>query len=173
VDDLTVAGSGRYVRVYGTQRALTQYGYSLWDFNVYGNPGDPPPPGSIISRNRPTATSSVESGSVHVGANAVDGNTGTRWSSLYADPQWISVDLGSVRSISRVRLQWEAAYGRAYQIQVSADNANWTTISSTTTGDGGVDDVNVSSSGRWVRIYGTQRATQWGYSLWEFDVYGT
>jgi hypothetical protein len=173
VDDLTVTGSGRYVRVYGTQRALTQYGYSLWDFNVYGNPGDPPPPGSIISRNRPTTTSSVESGSSHVGANAVDGNTGTRWGSVYTDPQWISVDLGSVRSISRVRLQWETAYGRAYQIQVSNDNSNWTPIYSTTTGDGGVDDVNVTGSGRWVRIYGTQRATQWGYSLWEFDVYGT
>ena len=83
------------------------------------------------------------------------------------------MDLGSVRSISRVRLQWEAAFGRAYQIQVSNDNSTWTNISSTTTGDGGVDDVTVSGSGRYVRIYGTQRATQWGYSLWEFDVYGT
>jgi hypothetical protein len=24
-----------------------------------------------------------------------------------------------------------------------------------------------------VRMYGTQRATQYGYSLWEFQVYGT
>jgi hypothetical protein len=108
-----------------------------------------------------------------VGANAVDGNTGTRWSSLYSDPQWISIDLGSVRTVNRVRLQWETAYGRAYQIQVSNDNANWTTISSTTTSDGGVDDVVATGSGRWVRIFGTARATQWGYSLWEFDVYGT
>jgi hypothetical protein len=46
-------------------------------------------------------------------------------------------------------------------------------VFSTTTGDGGVDDLNVTGSGRWVRIYGTQRATQWGYSLWEFDVFGT
>jgi hypothetical protein len=49
----------------------------------------------------------------------------------------ISVDLGSVANISRVRLQSEAAYGRAYQIQTSTNNSTWTTISSTTTSDGG------------------------------------
>jgi hypothetical protein len=31
-----VSGSGRYVRMYGTQRT-TQYGYSLWEFGVYGS----------------------------------------------------------------------------------------------------------------------------------------
>ncbi|SNT65116.1 hypothetical protein SAMN05216276_11662, partial [Streptosporangium subroseum] len=29
-------GTGRYVRVNGTQRA-TAYGYSLWEFEVYGS----------------------------------------------------------------------------------------------------------------------------------------
>ncbi|GII27047.1 ThuA domain-containing protein [Planotetraspora mira] len=172
VDDVTVSGTGRYVRVYGTQRALTQYGYSLWDLNVYGTPvaGG----GTLLSQGRPTATSSVETGNVLVGANAVDGNAATRWGSLYADPQWISVDLGSSRSISRVRLNWEAAYGKAYQIQTSPDNANWTNVYSTTTSDGGVDDVTVSGTGRYVRVYGTQRAlTPYGYSLWELQVYGT
>ncbi|WP_020523840.1 ThuA domain-containing protein [Catelliglobosispora koreensis] len=169
VDDVTVTGTGRYVRVYGTQRA-TQWGYSLWDFNVYGTPATGP---TLLSRNRPTATSSVESGGVLVGANAVDGNTGTRWGSLYADPQWISVDLGSTRQISRVRVNWETAFGRAYQIQTSPDNANWTTVYTTATSDGGVDDVTVTGTGRYVRVYGTQRATQWGYSMWELDIYGS
>ncbi len=169
VDDVTVTGTGRYVRFYGTQRA-TQWGYSLWDFSVYGTPATGP---TLLSRNRPTATSSVESGGVLVGANAVDGNTGTRWGSLYADPQWISVDLGSTRQISRVRVNWETAFGRAYQIQTSPDNANWTTIYTTATSDGGVDDVTVTGTGRYVRVYGTQRATQWGYSMWELDIYGS
>jgi hypothetical protein len=168
VDDLTVAGTGRYVRVYGTQRGLTQYGYSLWDLNVYGTPSG----ATVLSRNRPVTVSSTEAGG-NVAANAVDGNAATRWSSLYADPQWITVDLGSVRPVSRVRLQWEVAYGRAYQVQISNDNANWTNLSSTTTGDGGVDDLTVAGTGRYVRVYGTARATQWGYSLFEFDVYGT
>src|SRR5947209_19127105 len=44
-------------------------------------------------------------------------------------------------------------------------------IYSTTTGTGGVQTLNVSGSGRYVRMYGTQRATQWGYSLWEFIIH--
>jgi hypothetical protein len=116
----------------------------------------------------------VEAGSPHVAANAVDGNPATRWGSAYADPQWISVDLGTTRTINRVKLTWEAAYARAYQIQTSPDGAAWTTVSGTTTGDGGVDDVSLTGTGRYVRVYGTQRAlTQYGYSLWEFEVYGS
>jgi len=58
-------------------------------------------------------------------------------------------------------------------VQTSGDGNSWTTISSTTTGSGGVQDLSVSGSGRYVRMNGTQRATQYGYSLWEFQVYGT
>ncbi|MET7403809.1 discoidin domain-containing protein [Dactylosporangium sp. NPDC005572] len=171
VDDVTLSGSGRYVRVFGMQRGLPQYGYSLWDLNVYGTAVST---STLLSQGRPVTVSSVETGDVLVGANAVDGNTATRWGSQYSDPQWITVDLGSTRSISRVRLNWEAAYGKAYQIQTSPDNTTWTTIYSTTTGDGGIDDVNLTGSGRYVRINGTQRGlAQYGYSLWELEVYGS
>ncbi len=68
---------------------------------------------------------------------AFDNDAQTRWSSLYSDPQWIYVDLGSTKPIKRVSLDWETAYGRSYNIQTSNDAVNWTTIYSTTTGDGG------------------------------------
>ena len=103
----------------------------------------------------------------------MDGNSSTRWSSQFSDPQWIYVDLGATHTISKVVLNWEAAYGKAYQIQTSNDATNWTTIFSTTTATGGVQTLTVSGSRRYVRMYGTQRATQYGYSLWEFQVYGT
>jgi hypothetical protein len=70
-------------------------------------------------------------------------------------------------------LNWEAAYATAYQIQTSNDGSTWTTIYSTTAGTGGVQTLNVTGSGRYVRMNGTARATQYGYSLWEFGVYGT
>jgi hypothetical protein len=105
-------------------------------------------------------------------ASAVDGNTGTRWASTFSDPQWIYVDLGATRQVSRVLLNWEAAYGRSYQIQSSNDAVNWSTFYTTTTGDGGIDDFTTSGSGRYIRMYGTVRGTAWGYSLWEFQVYG-
>jgi beta-glucanase (GH16 family) len=167
-DDLAVSGTGRYIRMNGTQRA-TPYGYSLWEFAVRGTPGGG---ATLLSAGHPAASSSNENSSFGP-ANAVDGNTGTRWSSAFSDPQWIRVDLGASHTISRVVLNWEAAYGRAYQIQTSPDGNAWTTIFSTTTGDGGTDDLAVSGTGRFVRMNGTVRATQYGYSLWEFQVFGT
>jgi beta-glucanase (GH16 family) len=167
VDDLAVSGTGRYIRMNGTQRG-TPYGYSLWEFAVNGTPGG----SSLLSQGRPASASTLENATFPA-ANAFDGNTGTRWSSAFADPQWIQVDLGASHGISRVLLNWEAAFGRAYQIQTSPDGNTWTTIFSTTTGDGGIDDLSVSGNGRFVRMNGTQRGTPYGYSLWEFQVYGS
>src|SRR5579859_3821466 len=127
--------------------------------------------GTLLSQNRPATASSLES-AAYPAANAVDGNTTTRWSSAFSDPQWLYVDLGTVATINQVVLNWEAAYGKQYQIQVSNDAATWTTIFTQTNGAGGVETLNVSGSGRYVRMYGTQRATGYGYSLWEFPVHG-
>jgi F5/8 type C domain/Ricin-type beta-trefoil lectin domain/Putative Ig domain len=123
-----------------------------------------------VALNQPTTASSVQSASFPASA-ATDGNLGTRWSSAFADPQWLQVDLGSVQSICQVVLDWETAYATAFQIQVSNDGTNWTTIYSTTSGTGGTQTLNVSGSGRYIRMYGTARATQYGYSLWEFQVF--
>ena len=137
-------------------------------------PGRRPCPGPVVllSQGRPVTASSVQPGSTWVAANAVDGNTGTRWSSDFSDPQWLEVDLGATHSITKVVLDWETAYAVAFQIQVSDDGTTWTDIYSTTSGSGGSQTLPVSGSGRYVRMYGTQRATQWGYSLWEFQIFG-
>src|SRR5204863_55315 len=82
------------------------------------------------------------------------------------------VDLGSVQPVCRVTLIWEAAYATGFRIQVSSDNSTWTSIYSTTTGTGGTQTLNVSGSGRYIRMYGTARATGYGYSLWEFEAFG-
>ena len=170
---LNVSGSGRYIRMYGTARA-TQYGYSLWEFQVYGTSsgGGGGCPTANLALNQPTTASSVQSATFPASA-ATDGNLGTRWSSAFSDPQWLEVDLGSTRTICKVGLAWETAYATAFQIQTSTDGSTWTTIYSTTTGTGGTQTLNVSGSGRYIRMYGTARATQYGYSLWEFQVYGS
>jgi beta-glucanase (GH16 family) len=171
IDDLAVTGTGRYIRMNGTARA-TAYGYSLWVFSVNGTPSSGGGGATLLSQGHPATASSTENAGTPASA-AVDGNTGTRWSSAFSDPQWLRVDLGASHTISRVVLNWEAAYARAFQVQTSADGNSWTTIFSTTTGTGGVQDLSVSGSGRYVRVNGTQRATQYGYSLWEFQVYGS
>jgi hypothetical protein len=131
-----------------------------------------PGPVVLLSQGRPVTASSVQPDSSWVAANAVDGNTGTRWSSDFSDPQWLEIDLGATHSITKVVLDWEIAYAVAFQIQVSDDGTTWTDIYSTTSGSGGSQTLPVSGSGRYVRMYGTQRATQWGYSLWEFQIFG-
>ena len=195
VQALTVSGSGRYVRMNGTGRT-TQYGYSLWEFEIYGTLATgatatftrtntqtgptatfsrTPTPGTStnLALNKPVTCSSIENAGTPC-ASGVDGNTGTRWSSLASDPQWIQVDLGSTATIGSVKLTWEAAYATAFQIQTSTSATGpWTNIYSTTTGTGGVQTINAAGSGRYIRMNGTGRATAYGYSLWEFEVYGT
>ncbi|MFI6425686.1 discoidin domain-containing protein [Promicromonospora sp. NPDC050880] len=125
-----------------------------------------------LSQGRPVTTSSTEF-DWSTGAAAVDGDPGTRWSSAAADNQWIRIDLGSVQAIDRVVLDWETAYASGFRIETSADGAAWSTIYSTTTGTGGDQNLDVDGSGRYLRLWATQRATQWGVSLWELQVFGT
>ena len=146
VQTLTVSGSGRYVRMYGTVRA-TGYGYSLWEFEIYvpgGATNTPTPTATLPAATStptctntalpPTATATVGGcGTTNIAMNktatsssnenagttpnlAVDGSTTTRWSSAFSDPQWIQIDLGSTQTICHVKLNWETAYGKSYQI---------------------------------------------------------
>jgi F5/8 type C domain/Beta-1,3-glucanase len=128
--------------------------------------------GGNLALNHPATASSTENGTLPASA-AVDGNAGTRWSSAFSDPQWIQVDLGGTATVCQVVLNWEAAYGQSFQVQISANGTSWTNLYSTTTGAGGVQTLDVTGSGRYVRVYGTARGTPYGYSLWELGVYGT
>jgi hypothetical protein len=106
--------------------------------------------------------------------HATDGLMDTRWSSAYADDQWISIDLGAQKAFDRVILHWEAAYGKAYELQVSEDGQRWTTVHTKINGTGGTEEVSFPSvEARYVRMLGKTRATEWGFSLWEFEVYNS
>jgi alpha-tubulin suppressor-like RCC1 family protein len=138
---------------------------------------------TLLSQGRPATASSEESASFPASA-AVDGDLETRWSSEPGvDPEWLQVDLGYVATISHVVLYWETAFSTHFQIQTSTDDTNWTTIYSITDWTGptftsrpigmiGEQILNVTGSGRYVRMFAIARATQYGDSLWEFQVYG-
>jgi fibronectin type 3 domain-containing protein len=135
-------------------------------------PGGTTGGGSNLALGRVTTASSVQGTGTPASA-ATDGNTATRWSSAFSDPQWLQVDLGATHTITQVVLMWESAFAKAYQIQVSPDGVNWTSIYATTAGPGGTETLNVTGTGRYIRMFGTQRASQFGYSLWEFQVHGS
>ncbi|AGZ44159.1 discoidin domain-containing protein [Actinoplanes friuliensis] len=123
-----------------------------------------------LSAGRSATASSATAG--NTAAKAVDGDSGTRWESAQGlDPQWLQVDLGSAQALGRVELDWERAAAKSYSLQLSDDGQTWRTVYSTTTSAGGKQSVPVSGTGRFVRMYGTARTTQYGYSLYEFGVY--
>jgi enediyne biosynthesis protein E4 len=104
--------------------------------------------------------------------NAIDGDAGSRWSSAFKDPQWIMVVMDSIHTIGGVTLDWESAYGRQYEIQVSTDSAAWRTVYSELKGNGGKDSLSFAPvQARYVRLNGSKRGTSYGYSLYEVNIY--
>lgn len=128
-----------------------------------------------IALSKPVTVSSVED-TGYPGSNAVDGNTSTRWSSSFNDNQWIQIDLQQTYTIQGVSLNWEAASGKDYRIDISNDGTTWTTVKTMTSMPAGarIDPISgLSGAGRYIRMYGLTRTTPYGFSLYEFEVNGT
>lgn len=107
--------------------------------------------------------------------NAIDGAPNSRWASEFSESEWIVVDLGAEKSVKKVVLTWEAAYGEGYEIQVSADGEAWTTAYAVDDEDGGRDEIALpeGATARFLRVLGTRRGLpSCGYSLYEIEVYG-
>ena len=107
-----------------------------------GSPPPPPPPpppsGTNLALGKVVTASS--SASAFAASFVADGNGSTRWASPASDPQWVEIDLGAVFQIARVVLNWEAAFGSDYEIQVSMDGVNWTQALLVVGGPGGLED---------------------------------
>jgi beta-glucanase (GH16 family) len=124
-----------------------------------------------LALNKEVVASSKE-GDLYKEAYAVDGDAESRWASSFSDPQWIYVDLGATYQVNQVILNWESAYASAYEVQVSHNACSWETVRSEFLANGEIDELDISGIGRYVRIYGTARGTEYGYSLFELEVYG-
>ena len=127
-------------------------------------------PAENLALNKTVVVSSFES-SDYIGRYAVDGDYTTRWSSLFTDPQTFTLDLGLVEHFNQIRITWETAFGKEYVIEVSEDGSNWNRIIEQTNGFGGIEKWNTEANARYIRLTGTKRGTEWGYSIYEFEVY--
>lgn len=139
--------------------------------------------GTNVALNKPATSSSTDGfllpsrafdGSVAKGATAKDDS---RWSSAHGmDQQYLMVDIGSPHDIKCLSINWETAAATNYNIEVS-DTANGTfkKIAEVTNGVPGIKIIdNVSNaSGRFVKLNGVTRSTIYGFSVWEFGVFGT
>lgn len=103
--------------------------------------------------------------------NAIDGSMSTRWSSAFEDNQWLQIDLGQARNIYGLTIYWETAYATVYNVQISNNAADWTTVYSEPSGNGGTDDINFTEqSMHYIRINCVDRSTQYGSSIWEVEL---
>jgi beta-glucosidase len=121
---------------------------------------------------RKTVSVTSSEGPGYGGENAVDGNMGTRWSSMYSDPQALVIDLGAKYYVSDIALYWEYAYAKEYIIKVLTDGTNWVDVWHEVDGKGGLECITLGVNARKIMLLGLQRATQYGYSLYEFEVHG-
>lgn len=135
----------------------------------------PNPVAPNLAYQRPVTVTSTEPNSTNTADKAVDANGTTRWSSAYANNQSIYVDLGATYNVNRVRLAWESAYARDYQVQVSTNGTTWTTIKDVwnKTSASADDHTGLNATARYVKVYCINRATSYGFSLYELEVYGT
>lgn len=181
---------GRYLRMQGVTRS-TNYGYSIFEIQAYsggsaGTPTDPTTPDNPttpdpvqVDPTKPgvtikpvTAMSSKVENPANAAVYAIDGKTSTRWSSdaKDGDGAWIQFDFGAKTQVGYMKLLWENAYGKAYDLLVSDDGQNFTKIRSVTDGKGGTEEFfNLGVNARYLRLQGVARATQYGYSLFEVE----
>ncbi len=115
-------------------------------------------------------TSKASSGNANL---AFDGNTGTRWESEKADPQWIYVDLGEAKEIDKVGFVWEGAYASKYYVQISDNGEDWKTVAVVRASDAKTVSIDLEKTykTRYVKMLGTKRGTIYGYSIWEMAVW--
>ena len=187
-EDLNITANARYVRVYMTKKALEAYGYSLYEFEVYGKDGITKRPvdyGENLALNKNATASSLrdvwwmydDNGVIDqtsvLAKNAVDGNDNSYWTSGEKDNQWFMVDLGANYDIGRVEIDWSSDAGKMYDIQVSKDGGNWTTLYRQLKGYGNeVANIELYANARYVRMYGYTRVESGsGFSIKEMKVY--
>ena len=162
VSDFTVEAEVNYMGAVPEKNISNNKKSSV--FKVYDTP-----PQNLVLRKNIIASSSEGAGLE--GDKAVDGNYGTRWSSQFSDPQWLIIDFGTVQDFNQIKLFWETAFGKEYIIQISDDAIGWMDLVHQTNGAGSIEKWDVQASARYLRIYGTKRGTEWGYSLYEVEVY--
>jgi hypothetical protein len=126
---------------------------------------------SVCAYEYELTASSCEDHALYGPENIFDQDHSTRWSSRFADDEWLEIDLGHVRDVAGFILYWEDAYALDYSVHVSLDRKTWQKAYETKKGDGGRDEFYFRpQQARFIRFVFFKRATGWGFSLWEIEL---
>ncbi len=122
--------------------------WGLWDGDIGAAPSSPPaapttPPLTPavaampnLAANRPASASSTQSSDTRP-ARAVDGNPVTAWVPKARTAQWWRVDLGGMRQVGTVDVDWAAGQSRSYRVEVSANGRRWRRVATISAGASG------------------------------------
>lgn len=100
----------------------------------------------------------------------VDGNQNTRWASGFYDNQYAVIDMGQEQTFNTIKINWEDAFAKEYNVLVSSDSITWDTIGKITNGTAGMNTLNVPKTGRYIKIDCSKRGSIYGFSIWEIKV---
>lgn len=145
---VSFTATARYVRI--TVSGISTGWASLYEFNLYNGE----PTYANITVGKVITTDSQES--ANYAANAIDGNTATRWCASDGNGgHWLKIDLLSNLNLVGAEVMWEKA-GNAYlyKIETSTDNTNWTLAvdKTTSTSASQTQLLDFSATARYVRI---------------------
>jgi mannan endo-1,4-beta-mannosidase len=182
--DMTTDGTFATLQGWGLEVCITDK-YSIKNIAVRPKSmqvdvAPPPTPTPYPAGNlalKKTVVSSSDESKDYTAENAVDGDGNTRWASVSgsSNPESLKVDLGTACDINKIVIHWEDAYATQYKILISTDGTNWTTAYEQYNGKGGFDEIKLSKTynARYIKLDCSQKINwEWGYSLWEFMVYG-
>lgn len=100
----------------------------------------------------------------------------SQWHSSNQDDDFLMVDLGQTRKISRTVIDWEAnRYADSYNIMVSLDGKNWTAVKSVTGNTSAqTTDTFDEAEARYVKMQGVKRKSGANeYAIFEMKVYSS
>ena len=124
-----------------------------------------------------TATASSVNNPNSTADMAVDGDMSTRWETVHeSDDEWLQIELAELTVIYQLRIYWEAASAKEYKVYLSQTGADddWTEVYHGSYSQGErTDYVTPTSvmSAKYIRIQGISRITNYGYSIYELEVY--
>jgi beta-glucosidase len=163
---LELGSSSRDLRAKGEVQLSADYTQALPGLGAQSSYTPPP----SLTIGKAATASSVQDD--YTADNAIDNDETSRWSSEGSDPQWLAVDLGQPTLFDHALILWETACAKKYELQTSDDGQTWTTVYTNNDGKGGREKISFPPvTARWVRIYGTERATGFGYSIFEFGLF--
>jgi hypothetical protein len=127
-----------------------------------------------LALNQTILASSIENdqGFLRYPHYANDGLMHTRWSSIYEDNQWIEIIFSKVSTVDTMIIHFEAAYAKQFRVLGSLNQIDYFVLYETNNSNGGIITIEVEPIDiLYLKIDLILRATQWGFSIFEIEVY--